>query len=282
MLNRAPSSRRLKSYILPRHPPARARMCCCIAFGTPAFGLANTPLSWSSQVKTVPVEIPTCLRSSSGMVVVPLLVTFVSFLMVRILLERVLLSMDDTNMQSQVPLLWIKDCLQRVPRILECLAAMQATSSQREIIQVTGLSNQEFLARYAGPGRLGLSGGITLIDKAICRAQRHLSDDEEWGWWSHAFVFQGERPDGHQWVIESDLLLHHKHIQFGAQENRVSKYYDEKLYRSPAVLDFALSPAQCAALVKEGLELIANRTRYSVRELVGTLIARRITRAIGN
>jgi hypothetical protein len=183
--------------------------------------------------------------------------------------------MDDTNMQSQVPLLWIKDCLQRVPRILECLAAMQATSSQREIIQVTGLSNQEFLARYAGPGRLGLSGGITLIDKAICRAQRHLSDDEEWGWWSHAFVFQGERPDGHQWVIESDLQLHHKHIQFGAQENRVSKYYDEKLYSSLAVLDFGLSPTQCAALVKEGLELIANRTRYSVRELVGTLIALR-------
>jgi hypothetical protein len=152
---------------------------------------------------------------------------------------------------------------------------MPSNSSQREIIQVTGLSNQEFLARYAGPGRLGLSGGITLSDKAICRAQRHLDDDETWGWWSHAFIFQGERPDGHHWVIESDLQLHHKHIQFGAQENRVSKYYDEKLYTSLAVLDFGLSPAQCAALVKEGLELVANRTRYSVRELVGTLIALR-------
>jgi hypothetical protein len=152
---------------------------------------------------------------------------------------------------------------------------MQPDSSQRETILVTGLSNQEFLARYAAPGRLGLSGGITLIDKAICRAQRHLDDDEEWGSWSHAFLFQGERADGHHWVIESDLQLHHKHIQFGAQENRISKYYDEKLYTSLAVLDFGLSPAQCAALVKEGLELVANRTLYSVRELVGTLIALR-------
>jgi hypothetical protein len=152
---------------------------------------------------------------------------------------------------------------------------MQPDSSQRETILVTGLSNQEFLARYAAPGRLGLSAGITLIDKAICRAQRHLDDDEEWGSWSHGFIFQGERADGHHWVIESDLQLHHKHIQFGAQENRISKYYDEKLYTSLAVLDFGLSPAQSATLVKEGLELVANRTLYSVRELVGTLIALR-------
>jgi hypothetical protein len=165
--------------------------------------------------------------------------------------------------------------LQAKTALLEWLAAMQPDSSQREIVQVTGLSNEEFLARYAGPGRLGLSGGITLIDKAICRAQRHLDEGEQWGWWSHAFIFQGERLDGHQWVIESDLQLHHQHIQFGAQENRISKYYDEKLYTSLAVLDFGLSPGQCATLVKEGLELVANRTLYSLRELVGTLIALR-------
>src|SRR5256714_12256002 len=152
---------------------------------------------------------------------------------------------------------------------------MQTNFQQRETVVVSGLSNQEFLQRYAGPGRLGLSGGVTLIDKAICRAQRHLSDDEDWGWWSHAFIFQGERADGHHWVIESDLQLHHKHIQFGAQENRISKYFDEKLYTSLAVLDFGLSEAQSATLVKEGLELVANRTLYSLRELVGTLIALR-------
>jgi hypothetical protein len=140
---------------------------------------------------------------------------------------------------------------------------------------VTGLSNREFLERYAGPGRLGLSGGVTLVDKAICRAQRHLDEKENWGWWSHAFLFQGERADGHHWVIESDLQFHHKHIQFGAQENRIAKYFDEELYTSLAVLDFGLSGPQSAALVREGLELVAERTRYSLRELVGTLIALR-------
>ena len=41
-----------------------------------------------------------------------------------------------------------------------------------EVILVTGLSNQQFLERYAGVGRVGLSGGVSLIDKAIARAQR--------------------------------------------------------------------------------------------------------------
>jgi hypothetical protein len=146
---------------------------------------------------------------------------------------------------------------------------------QNEVVRVTGLSNAEFLARYARPGRIGLSGGITLVDKAICRAERHLNDQERWSHWSHAFLFQGERHDGHHWVIESDLQFHHKHIKLGVQENRVSKYHDEELYTTLAVLDFGLSDQQVATLLREGLELVANRARYSLRELVGTLIALR-------
>jgi hypothetical protein len=140
---------------------------------------------------------------------------------------------------------------------------------------VTGVSNREFLEQYARPGRIGLSGGVTLIDKAICRAERHLDERELWGAWSHAFLFQGRRLDGHHWVIESDLQIHHKHIQFGVQENRISKYFDEDLYISLAVLDLGLIEAQVACLLREGLELVANRARYSLRELFGTLIALR-------
>jgi hypothetical protein len=142
-------------------------------------------------------------------------------------------------------------------------------------VLVTGLSNSEFLRLHARPGRVGLSGGTTLVDKAICRAQRHLDERAQWGAWSHAFLFEGERADGHHWVIESDLQVHHKHIQLGVQENRVSKYYNEALYATLAVLDFGLSEAQVATLVREGLELVANRARYSLRELFGTLIALR-------
>jgi len=147
--------------------------------------------------------------------------------------------------------------------------------SQNETIVLTGLSNREFLQRYARSGRIGLSGGITLIDKAICRAERHIHGKKKWGAWSHAFLFEGERHDGHHWVIESDLQVHRKHIQLGVQENRVSKYYDEKLYTNLAVLDFGLGEEQIAALLSEGLELVATRAQYSLRELMGTLIALR-------
>ncbi len=144
-----------------------------------------------------------------------------------------------------------------------------------EIVAVTGLSNREFLEAYARPGRVGLSGGTTLIDRAIARAERHIDHDGRWSQWSHSFLFQGRRPDGHHWVIESDLQVHRKHIRLGVQENRISKYFDENLYTTLAVLDFGLGEPQVATLVREGLELVANRARYSLRELVGTLIALR-------
>src|SRR5215475_6741976 len=152
---------------------------------------------------------------------------------------------------------------------------MQPQATQNETVVLTELSNREFLERYAHPGRIGLSGGVTLIDKAICRAERHIHGKKRWGAWSHAFLFQGERHDGHHWVIESDLQFHRKHISLGVQENRVSKYFDEELYTTLAVLDFGLTEAQTSSLLREGLELVATRARYSLRELVGTLIALR-------
>ena len=153
--------------------------------------------------------------------------------------------------------------------------AMPTGDANNETFLVTGLSNREFLERYARAGRVGLSGGDTLVDRAICRAERHLDAQHRWGAWSHAFLFEGERADGQQWVIESDLQFHRKHIQLGVQENRVAKYFDEKLCATLAVLDFGLTEAQVALLVREGLELVATRARYSLRELVGTLIALR-------
>jgi hypothetical protein len=143
------------------------------------------------------------------------------------------------------------------------------------VITVTGISNREFLDRYARAGRIGLAGGTTFVDHAIRRAERHVHPDGKWGVWSHAFFFEGERVDGHHWVIESDLQIARKHIRLGVQENRVSKYYNEDLYSTLAVLDFSLSEAQVTTMVREGLELMAKRARYSFRELVGALIALR-------
>jgi hypothetical protein len=138
---------------------------------------------------------------------------------------------------------------------------------------LSGLSNQEFLRQYAKAGCIGLSSGLTLVDRAICRAERHINPREQWGAWSHAFIFQGKRADGHHWVIESDLQIHKKHIQLGVQENRISKYFDEDYYSNLAILDFGLSEGQTAEVLLRALDLVAEHTKYSVRELFGTFIA---------
>jgi hypothetical protein len=154
---------------------------------------------------------------------------------------------------------------------------MPAEPISNQTVVVSGLSNQAFLERYAHAGRIGLCTGATLIDKAICRAQRHLDRNEQCGSWSHAFLFQGQRADGHHWVIESDLQIHRKHLQFGVQENRISKYFDQHLYESLAVLDFNLNTDQVGDLLREAVGLAADRARYSLRELLGTLLALRHT-----
>jgi len=144
-----------------------------------------------------------------------------------------------------------------------------------QLVELQNLSNEEFFTRHAAPGRVGLVGGTTLIDRAICRAQRHVDGEKNWSFWSHAFLIEGQRIDGHNWVIESDLDIHRKHIRLGVQENRMTKFFDEKLFSTVAVLDFALTPEQTNAVLREGLNLVADRMRYSLRELVGTMVALR-------
>ncbi len=138
-----------------------------------------------------------------------------------------------------------------------------------ETILVEGLTNAEFFERYAAPGRIGLFGGPELINRMIGRSQRHLDEARAWSRWSHAFVFQGRRHDGHHWLVESDLDIHRKHIRLGVQENRLSKYHDDARTTALAVLDFGLSPVQLERVLAAALEQVAQRTRYSLREIAG-------------
>lgn len=144
-----------------------------------------------------------------------------------------------------------------------------------EIIAVEGLTNEEFFERHARAGRVGLIGGPELINRLIGRAQRHLDDDHEWSRWSHAFLFQGRRHDGHHWLIESDLDIKRKHIRLGVQENRASKYFDGTKTTAIAVLDFGLTPEQEQRVLAGALELVAAGARYSLREIAGTAWAMR-------
>ncbi|HUJ08698.1 MAG TPA: hypothetical protein VL171_01610 [Verrucomicrobiae bacterium] len=144
-----------------------------------------------------------------------------------------------------------------------------------EVINVSRISNREFLETYAQPGRVGLVGGTTWIEKVIRRAERHLDAEEQWSLWSHTTLFEGKRVDGHHWVIESDLQIHRKHMQLGVQENRIAKYYNEEMFPNLAVLDFGLSDKQFAAVLGEGLRMVALHAVYSLRELVGAAFALR-------
>ncbi len=144
-----------------------------------------------------------------------------------------------------------------------------------ETIIVEGLTNQEFFERYATPGRVGLIGGPELINRLIMRAQRHLNQEHEWSRWSHAFLLQGRRHDGHHWVVESDLDIKRKHIRLGVQENRATKYFDDTKNTSVAILDFGLTPKQEQLVLAGALELVAEGIRYSLREIAGTMWAMR-------
>ena len=119
------------------------------------------------------------------------------------------------------------------------------------------VSNRGFMEKYARPGMVGLACGDTLIDRAIARAERHVDPAGAWGRWTHAFVIGERRCDGQLWVIESDLEVHSKHIRLGAQENRITKYDDEKMYTSLALLDFGLPPEAVTQALAAGLDMVA-------------------------
>jgi hypothetical protein len=144
-----------------------------------------------------------------------------------------------------------------------------------ESITVSGLTNREFFARYAHPGRIGMVGGTDWSNRLIGRAQRHQHPEGQWSAWSHAFLCQGTRADGHHWVIESDIDIRPKHLRLGVQENRLEKYADDEKYAAVAIIDFGLNAEQERALIAQALEHVAAGARYSLREIAGTAWALR-------
>jgi hypothetical protein len=144
-----------------------------------------------------------------------------------------------------------------------------------EPIIVQNLTNEEFIEKYAHPGRIGIVGGTGVVDRLINRGQRHQMPDRAWSLWSHAFLFQGRRTDGQHWIIESDLAMQKKHIRLGVQENRASKYHAAEYYNALAVIDLGLTAEQEKRLMTCALDLVAAGTMYSLREIAGTLWALR-------
>ncbi|MBL8150416.1 MAG: hypothetical protein JNN15_10875 [Blastocatellia bacterium] len=152
---------------------------------------------------------------------------------------------------------------------------------ESKIVIEESLTNRDFLERYASAGCVGLVGATHLIDIGIKKAQRVIRADRKDGQWTHAFLFEGCRIDGYHWILESDLDIAKRHFRFGVQENRITKYFDEKEYPTIAVLDFGLTQQQIQTVITTALDLLAEQWKYSIRELFGTLVAlpsRRLSR----
>jgi hypothetical protein len=137
------------------------------------------------------------------------------------------------------------------------------------IAEVASPSNVAFFDQYAKAGMVGLVGGARGVDATIRKAQRKLVPDGSWSDFSHAFVVVGAREDGHVWCLESDIELLRERVRIGVQENRVEKYADAASYPRVAVLDFGLTAAQTKKVLGVGLDLLARRTQYSLREILG-------------
>ena len=59
---------------------------------------------------------------------------------------------------------------------------------------------------------------------------------------------------------QSDLAAARKHIRFGVQENRVTKYHDEKLYGTLAVFDLGICEEKLRSLFCHGLQIMSDAT----------------------
>lgn len=135
------------------------------------------------------------------------------------------------------------------------------------------MTNLEFLRRHARPGRVGLFGGSSTVDRAIRGAQALLDAEGRPSRWSHAAIFEGDRVDGRGWLIESDFEIGRRNLRSGVQENRLEKYGDAEAWPEVAVLDFGLDAGQVRKVLAAGLDLLAAATPYALGGLVKTGVA---------
>ncbi len=141
---------------------------------------------------------------------------------------------------------------------------------ETRIRRLRGLSNLQFLERYAKPGCVGLFGGSSSIDRAIRVGQRGMDDEAKPSLWSHVAVFQGERLDGRPWLIESDFEVGRGQLRNGVQENRIEKYASEDEWPNLGVLDLGLKEKDVRRVLVAGLDLVAKRTPYDLHGILQT------------
>ena len=143
------------------------------------------------------------------------------------------------------------------------------------IEEIAGISREEFWKRYSRKGAVGLVGGTSCIHRAICEAQALITPDKKPSLWAHAFLFTGRRPDGSDWLAESDITVELLRMRIinGAQENGIGKYYETEKALNCAVLDFGLSDPDADKAVQKALDMVVQKIKYPISGLFGTFFA---------
>ena len=132
----------------------------------------------------------------------------------------------------------------------------------------------EFFTQYYEPGRVCLVGATDLLYEIIRVSQSGLTPDGRPSHWNHSFVM-GERRSGTIYIMESDMHLSLKRLQFinGPQESKLSKWCGDTVEHA-CVLGMNLTVAEQEAILTKAQQLCYDeRYLYPVGELLGTLWA---------
>ncbi len=131
-------------------------------------------------------------------------------------------------------------------------------------------SNREFLEQHGKPGRVGLISGSNWIHMGVRLGQALLPELGRPSLWSHVVVFN----HGGQ-IYESDIMIKWQELKLvnGAQENPISKYFDQQKYPYLAVLEFKLREEQIQGVLEACQKMIDERVLYPISGLIGTGLA---------
>jgi hypothetical protein len=170
------------------------------------------------------------------------------------------------------------------------------------------LTNQEFFYEYTRPGMLGLIGG-TGPGRLMSTGVRWLASDalmlnHPASYWSHVFIVLDRKQTRTGWdisIIESTIVSRFHRTLEGKRLNkahwngpqistlirkadcgratggdgrkRVRQYIDDEFTPNVALIDLRFNEKALATLRKKAMALLANKSTYYKREILGVLCA---------
>lgn len=143
------------------------------------------------------------------------------------------------------------------------------------------VSNLAFIRQHARPGALILIGGSRGIENMLRYRQSPLSEGAK-SLWSHICVFEGQRDDKKDWIVESDLDFRGMKLINGYTESNTDRFERRDWYPNIAIMDFGLSALQVRRLMSE-IKLISQKPpRYPILKILYAILLNERDRIFAN